>query len=133
MAADALVVSTQVLTEFYATSTRRRLLAPGEALSLVSLWSQRDIVLQTPDLILRGIKLHQEHSLSIWDALIVQAAIDAHCDVLLTEDLQHGRRFGELQVVNPFAAPRAHEPAAAYRATMTPRKKTKGRRIRPAS
>jgi len=61
--------------------------------------------------------LHQHHSLAFWDALIVQAALDAGCDVLLTEDMQHGRRFGELEVRNPFIAPGAHEPhAASYRA-----------------
>ena len=55
----------------------------------------------TPDLVTRGLELHQAHSLSVWDGLIVQAALDARCDVLLSEDLQHGRRFGSLEVSNP--------------------------------
>jgi hypothetical protein len=63
----------------------------------------------------RGIELHQAHSLSVWDGLIVQAALDAQCDVLLSEDLQHGRRFGSLEVVNPFLSAAAHEaPAHSY-------------------
>ena len=102
IADDSFVVSSQVLLEFYVTTQRRNLLGPAQALQLVRLWSDHDTVSTTSDLLLRGVELHQEHSLSIWDALVVQAAIDARCDVLLTEDLQHGRRFGEVTVENPF-------------------------------
>ena len=110
IAAEDFVVSTQVLVEFYATCVRRKLLGPAQALGLVRLWSEHDTVSQTPDLVVRGLALHQTHSLSMWDALIVQAAIDARCDVLLSEDLQHGRRFGDLEVSNPFAGSgSAHE------------------------
>lgn len=108
---DEWVVSTQVLVEFYATTVRRKLLAPREARDLLSLWGGHDIVPQTTDLVLRAIALHQDHSLSFWDGLIVQAAMDAHCDVLLSEDLQDGRRFGELVIRNPFSGPGLHQPA----------------------
>ncbi len=112
---ESFVVSTQVLVEFYATSVRRRLLGPAQALDLVRFWGGHDTVAHTPDLVTRGIELHQAHSLSIWDGLIVQAALDARCDVLLSEDLQHGRRLGGLEVVNPFLPAAAHEaPAPAY-------------------
>jgi predicted nucleic acid-binding protein len=40
--------------------------------------------------------------LAFYDALIVAAAIEAGCDTLFTEDMQHGRKFGSLTVVNPF-------------------------------
>ena len=42
--------------------------------------------------------------LSYWDAMMVTAARDAGCDVLLTEDMQDGARFGSLEIVNPFGA-----------------------------
>lgn len=112
---ESFVVSTQVLVEFYATSVRRRLLGPAQALDLVRFWGGQDTVPHTPDLVTRGIELHQAHSLSVWDGLIVQAALDARCDVLLSEDLQHGRRFGTLEVANPFLPAAAHEaPARPY-------------------
>jgi len=50
-----------------------------------------------------AIGLARDHGLSIYDALIVAAALEAECDQLLSEDLQHGRRFGALVVQNPFA------------------------------
>jgi predicted nucleic acid-binding protein len=47
-------------------------------------------------------RLEEEHTLSFWDALIVQAAIHAGAGRLVSEDLQHGRRFGTLTIENPF-------------------------------
>ena len=111
IAQDTFVSSTQVLVEFYVTALRKKLLHGDEALGLVRLWSGHDTVVASPDLLLRGLELHQEHSLSVWDALVVQAALEARCDVLLSEDLQHLRRFGELTIENPFLAGHAaHEP-----------------------
>lgn len=40
-----------------------------------------------------------------WDALTVVAAQTCECRALLTEDLQHGRSFGRVQVINPFESP----------------------------
>lgn len=40
--------------------------------------------------------------LSFWDALIVQAALEGGCRTLLSEDMQHGCRFGELTIENPL-------------------------------
>ena len=126
---ESFVVSTQVLVEFYATSVRRRLLGPAQALDLVRFWVGHDTVPQTPDLVTRGLELHQAHSLSVWDGLIVQAALDARCDVLLSEDLQHGRRFGSLEVTNPFLASAAHEvPAPPYRLARAPTRSRKTRK-----
>lgn len=123
-AEDGFVISMQVLSEFYVTAVRLKVMGPAQAVSLVRIWSEHDTVITTPDLIVRAIALHQHHSLAFWDALIVQAALDAHCDVLLTEDMQHGRRFGELEIRNPFIAAGAHEARAGYGA----RRKTGARR-----
>ena len=128
---EGFVVSTQVLLEFYATSVRRRLLGAPQALDLVRFWAAHDAVPQTPDLVTRGLELHQAHSLSLCDGLIVQAALDARCDVLLSEDLQHGRRFGSLEVVNPFHAAAVHDggrkPLTELAAPAKPRRNAQSR------
>jgi predicted nucleic acid-binding protein len=49
-----------------------------------------------------ALHLQAKSGLSWYDSLIVSAAIQAQCDILFTEDLQHGQRFGTLQVANPF-------------------------------
>lgn len=51
----------------------------------------------------RAIILARDHGLSFYDALIVSAAQDAACQVLFSEDLQHGRQFEGLAIENPFS------------------------------
>lgn len=58
----------------------------------------------TPQMIRSSILLSVEHGLSFYDALILQSAIDAGCDVLYSEDFQHGRVYSGVQIINPFLA-----------------------------
>ena len=53
-------------------------------------------------LIDNALALFRDHSFSWWDALIVSAAMEAKCSILLSEDLQHGREIGGLRIENPF-------------------------------
>ncbi|MGH3452535.1 MAG: PIN domain-containing protein [Haloechinothrix sp.] len=98
------VRSTQVLTEFYAVVTRK--FAPPlprrEARSLVDAYAAWPIVPVDPPLIVAASALEEQHSLSFWDALIIEAARRAGADRLVSEDLQHRRRIG-LVIENPFA------------------------------
>lgn len=50
-----------------------------------------------------AVVLARDHRLAFYDALIVAAAVESGCDALYSEDMQHGRKFGELAIVNPFA------------------------------
>jgi predicted nucleic acid-binding protein len=61
-----------------------------------------DVLSLTLDTHSRAVVLARDHNLAFYDALIVAAAIEAGCDTLFSEDLQHGRRFDGLVVVNPF-------------------------------
>ena len=105
-------LSTQVLAETYSVLTRKLRWAPDDALAAVTLRKQLRVVALTPETQLDALRLAVEHRLSGWDAMVVQAALQAGCDTLFSEDLQPGRRFGSLEVVNPFA-PQAREAAAA--------------------
>ncbi len=116
-------ISTQVLQEFYNTMLRRRFMPPAAAQALCEVWAEHDVVSTTAALVLRAFALQQRYQTSLWDALIVQAAIDAGCTTLYSEDLQHGMQFGALAVVNPFRADAVHEPATAYRAGPARRRK----------
>ena len=49
-----------------------------------------------------AIAIHEQDHLSWYDCPMVASALAANADYLLSEDLQDGRRFGLLQVVNPF-------------------------------
>ena len=56
----------------------------------------------TADIHSKAVKLARDGALSFYDALIVAATVDAGCRILLTEDLQHGRKFGGVTIQNPF-------------------------------
>ncbi|MHB0981679.1 MAG: PIN domain-containing protein [Thermoleophilia bacterium] len=98
------LLSTQVLQEFYAVSTGklRSPLTLAEAGTALEAFARLPVVMVTPDVVLGAARLHRSDSVSFWDALIVQAALSAGADVLYSEDLQHGRRFGGLRIENPF-------------------------------
>ena len=125
--AGQFVMSTQVMLEFYRVVTRKQLLAPAHATLLLQAWAENPVVGATPDLLLHAFTLQQSRGLSVWDALMVQAALEAGCTILYSEDLQPGARFGPLSIVNPFAtAPGAvHEPQATYAVPPVRRKVTR--------
>jgi predicted nucleic acid-binding protein len=98
------VVSVQVLNEFAAVLRRKlRLDWPSIAAAVADVRAVLDPVrpigIETHE---AALLLARDHGIGFYDALIVAAAIEAGCDRLLTEDLQTGRRFGPLLVVNPF-------------------------------
>ena len=56
----------------------------------------------TADTHAAALELAREHGFAFYDALIVVAAIEADCDILYSEDMQHGRAIGGLTIVNPL-------------------------------
>lgn len=96
------VVSLQVLQEYFAAARHKLGVEAVEARRKVELFAQLEVVVPALDDLLAAIDLHRLHGLSIWDALVVRAALVSRCRVLYTEDLQHGQRIDGLEVVNPF-------------------------------
>ena len=110
-----LTISTQVLAESYSILLRKRLLKPEDALTALEALAVGRVVPADTASVMRGLLLSRRYQLSSWDGLIVQAALDAGCTTLFTEDLQAGQRFGDLEVVNPFGDA-VHAPRAGYAA-----------------
>jgi len=55
--------------------------------------------------LLLASELRDRYQISYWDSLIVAAALDANCDTLYTEDMQHRQVIeGRLTLINPFVA-----------------------------
>ncbi|HEX4955982.1 MAG TPA: PIN domain-containing protein [Thermoanaerobaculia bacterium] len=99
-----LVLSTQVLQEFYVNVTRKlKRPVPGPvALAAVERFASLQVKQITPATVLLAIRRHQAEQLAFWDALILEAALAARCQRLASEDFQHGRRYGDLVIENPF-------------------------------
>jgi predicted nucleic acid-binding protein len=103
-----LVVSTQVLTEFYAVVTRKLAtpLPADDAEAMVRQLSVLPVVAIDASLVASAIVGSREWRISIWDALILRAAEVAGCRRVLSEDLADGRTYGSVVVENPFASTR---------------------------
>ena len=99
-----LVVSSQVLQEFYVASTHPRKLAlpAADADNVVQRLAAGTVVHVTPPMVVSAIHRHRADVLSFWDALIIESAIAGGCTTLYTEDLNNGQMYGPLRVVNSF-------------------------------
>ena len=97
-------ISTQVMQEFYAVATRgsRPRMKHDVAEEVVRDLSTLRVVLLDAQSVLRAVERSGSRSISIWDALIVQSAVESACTVLLTEDLTHGEEIDGVRVVDPF-------------------------------
>ena len=99
------VVSYQVVQEFLNVALRRfaRPMTTSEAEEyLAAVFRPLLAVHSSPALYAAALRLAGRGGLSWYDALIVAAAHEAQCEVLFSEDLQHGRRLGALEIRNPF-------------------------------
>ncbi|MCD6732494.1 MAG: PIN domain-containing protein [Burkholderiaceae bacterium] len=99
-------LSTQVLQEFFVTVTRKLAVPLGheQAERAVRNLAELSVVQVDAGLVFAGIELARRLQVSLWDALIVGAALQSGSTVLYTEDLQHEQRIDGLTVANPFAA-----------------------------
>jgi predicted nucleic acid-binding protein len=98
------VVSVQVLNEFASVASRKLAMTIPEIRNILSTVRSVCIVkpldIETHDL---GLDMAERYGFSIYDGLIVAAAVRAGCAILYTEDLQQGQMIDKLQIRNPFA------------------------------
>lgn len=98
------VISTQVLLEWF-TIVTRKLTPPlplADAVAAMESLAELEVVLADADLALRAARTSIEAQLSIWDSMVIEAAVVAGCSTILTEDLNDGQIIRGVRVVNPF-------------------------------
>lgn len=97
-------LSIQVLQEFFVTVTRKLTIPLDHHVArqiVVDLSHWQNHAPETSDL-LQAIDIQQTHRLAFWDAMLLQSATRLGCKQLISEDLNHGQKYGEVQVINPF-------------------------------
>lgn len=101
-----LVLSTQVLQEFYVTVTKtgKSMLSSEAAEEIVSDLAEFPLVQVNKSIISHAMKRHQSKTFSFWDSLIVEAALQSGCRQLLSENMQHGQVVDSLTICSPFAS-----------------------------
>lgn len=104
IANEDIAVSTQVLSEFYVTVTKKikTKLPAGIAKKEILLLKAIEVVEIDFNLIIQAINICNENKLSYWDSLIIAAAHKAKCTVVYSEDLNPGQTFDTVTIVNPF-------------------------------
>lgn len=104
---EMVVVPVQVLGELFNVLVRKAGKSRSDARDALLSWLDAFPVVDTsPEVMLAAFDLATDHQLGIWDAVILSAASQASCRLLLSEDLQEGFTWGGVTVINPFASPR---------------------------
>lgn len=103
----AAFIPAQVLGELFSVLVRKAGRSPSLARDALLGWRDSFTIIETaPETLLAAVDLAVDHRLGIWDAVILSAAAQAGCRLLLSEDLQNGFTWGGVTIVNPFAIPR---------------------------
>ena len=99
-------ISTQVLSETANVASKRLGLPTAEIRKLLTtLESMCRVEIVIPATMHLALGIAERYGFSWYDSLIIATALDAGCDTLYTEDLQHGQLIeGRLTVTNPFSA-----------------------------
>ena len=99
------VISYQVVQEFMNVSLRqfRAVMTVTELeLYFFKVLLPMMTIPSSSGLFLEALRLQTANQIAWYDSLIIAAALQGGCKVLHSEDMQHGRRFGNLVIQTPF-------------------------------
>jgi predicted nucleic acid-binding protein len=103
--AEGGTISVQVLNEIANVARRKMALSWDETRTFLTMMrALLPVQPLTTALHEKGLDVAERYSLSIYDAMIVAAALQADCETLWSEDMQHGQIVeGRLRITDPFA------------------------------
>jgi predicted nucleic acid-binding protein len=101
---DLMLLSTQVVQEFYVVGSKKLRIPRPKVIEIVGALLDIPLVALGPAQITSAIEIEERYNISFWDALILAAAESGGADVLYTEDLNDGQQYGTVMVKNPFRA-----------------------------
>ena len=100
---NAAILPLQCLSEFYRATTRKQLIAPADAASIVQQFHAAiRIIPPSFEDLTAAMQIHQQHGIQFFDALLIATARNVGCGVFFSEDLQDNRNFGGITIRNPF-------------------------------
>ena len=97
-----ILVSTQVVQEFYAAGSRKLGMPRRELREATAALLDLPLVVIGPSHILAAVEAEEWYQISFWDSLILAAAESGGAEVVFTEDLNDGQQYGAVIVRNPF-------------------------------
>lgn len=104
IARGELGTSTQVLAEFYCNARRKGSdpLTHDEAMEWIELIAALPCANVDADLVRAGASIATRYGISYWDGAVLAAATELNAEIFYSEDLNHGQRYGDVTVINPF-------------------------------
>ena len=103
---ESTLLPVQALAELLYVLVRKAGRSRSTARQAVLGWGDTYPLIETsPSVLVTAMDLAVDHKLSIWDAVMLSAAADARCRLLLSEDLQDGFTWSGVTVTNPFKTP----------------------------
>ena len=97
------IVSTQVLSEYYSALLKNKISDNEVQQSVQQLAKAIDVVSLTKKTVFDSFVIRNRYRYSYWDSLIIASALEHNCTILYSEDMQHNQSIGEqLRVINPF-------------------------------
>ena len=104
---ESTLIPVQALGELFNVLVKKAGLTGKRARTAAISWAESYPVIESSEAVMAGaLGLAVDHRLRIWDAVILAAAADAKCRLLLSEDLQDGFTWSGVTVVNPFVPTR---------------------------
>jgi predicted nucleic acid-binding protein len=100
------IVSYQVVQEFFNVALRRFAQPMGSAEAeqyLITVFRPLLAIHSSPALYVEALRIAGKYRVAWYDSIIVASALEGRCDVLYSEDFQHGREIEGLRIENPFA------------------------------
>lgn len=97
------VITPQIINEVSVNLLRKRQWTEQELRQLIGELRVRcRLFLPNEDGCEQASMLRERYGFSFWDSLVVASAQAGGCDILFSEDMQHGLRIASLEIINPF-------------------------------
>jgi predicted nucleic acid-binding protein len=102
-AVQPLVISTQVLHEYYSAMLKNKMTDEWIQANIEAMIEYSEVQLITLSVVRLAHRIKVRYRFSYWDSLILASALDAGCSLLYSEDLQTQQRIeNQLTILNPF-------------------------------
>lgn len=100
----SIIVSTQVLGEFYNVLTKKKLKPKDEAKQIILEMMTSFTIVEIDVLkVITALEINSTYGYTYWDSLILATALQENCDILYSEDMQPNQLIEKkTKIVNPF-------------------------------
>jgi len=100
----SIIISTQILGEFYNVLTKKKLKSQDETKQIIQEMVTNFTIVEIDVLkVMAALEVNSKYGYTYWDSLVVATALQHNCDILYSEDMQANQLIeNKTRIVNPF-------------------------------